>query len=77
MPEEMQRELGESQAGGAAQKAEPEALRQCLSRQPPAAGAQGRAHRHLAAAGGRSRQHQAGDIGARDQPEQGHRAQQR
>ena len=70
-------QVSKKTSGGAAQSSEDEAFDQQLPDQAPARRAQGRAHGYLAVAGGGAGKEQARHVGARDQEQQHHRAQQR
>ena len=65
---------GQSDAGHAAERAEHQAFGQQLRHDAPAAGAQRGAHGDLLASRGAPRQQQVGDVRARDQQHQDHRA---
>ena len=58
---------------GAAHDREDQVLDQQLAQQPRAAGADGQADAHFAAAGERARQHHRRDVGAGDDQQQRHR----
>ena len=76
LPESRDTPVPDEQPGDPAGEPEHEALGQRLSGQPCASGTDGRAHRHLAPAPGRSGEQQVGDVHTGDQEHERDRRQQ-
>ena len=69
-------DVGDDDAGEAAEQREHQVLGQHLTHQPAAAGAERRTHGQLLLAMAAAREQQVGDVGARDQQHQRHGAEQ-
>jgi hypothetical protein len=62
----------EREPGGAADRKKKGRLREKLTDEPPAPGAQGQPHRDLTPPGGPAREQNAGDVGGGNEEHEGH-----